>query len=179
VFITLQQLELHSVPFSVDVPAAQIDYDGKVTQTGVLHAEGAAELLGHSIGEIRVHGNLDVRVEAPCDRCLEAVTFPVKNQFDLVYVPASEAAAGGEEKIDAAEVEVGYYEGGGILLDDVLREVILLALPMRLVCSEECKGICPVCGQNRNQRVCSCHTTAADDRWNQLKNIRVETSPRR
>ena len=47
-FITLQQLELHSVPFSVDVPAGQIDYDGKVTQSGALHAEGVAELLGHS-----------------------------------------------------------------------------------------------------------------------------------
>ncbi|HMF76810.1 MAG TPA: DUF177 domain-containing protein [Bryobacteraceae bacterium] len=178
-FITLQELELHSVPFNVDIPAGQIDYDGKVTQSAALRSEGVAELIGHSMGEIRVHGNLDVQVGAPCDRCLEAVTFPVKNEFDLVYVPASEAAVGGEEKIDAAEVEVGYYERGGISIDDVLREVVLLALPMRLVCSEECKGICPVCGQNRNQRVCGCQTTAADDRWNQLKNIRVETSPRR
>jgi uncharacterized protein len=179
VFITLQELELHSVPFDVDIPAGKIDYDGKVTQSAVLHAEGVAELLGHSFGEIRVRGDLGVKVEAPCDRCLEAVTFPVANHFDLVYVPASEAAAGGEEKIDAAEVEVGYYEGNGILLDDVLREVVLLALPMRLVCAEECKGICPICGQNRNQRECGCHPAATDDRWSQLKNIRLETSPRR
>lgn len=178
-FITLQELELHIVPFKVDIPAGHIDYDGKVTQSGALRSEGRAELLGHTAGNIRVHGSIDVQVEAPCDRCLEPVRFPVKDHFDLVYVPASEAAVGGEEKIDPTEVEVGYYERGGISLDDVLLEVVLLALPMRLVCSEECKGICPVCGQNRNQRACGCRTTAADDRWNQLKNIRVEISPRR
>ncbi len=177
-FITLQQLELHSVPFQEDIPAGQLDYDGKVTQSGSLRSEGAVELVSHSMAEIRVHGSIDVQVEAPCDRCLEAVTFPVKDRFDLVYVPASEAAAGGEEKIDASEVEVGYYEGSGISLDDVLREVVLLALPMRHICGEECKGICPICGQNRNQRVCSCSTTAADDRWNKLKSIRVAVSPR-
>ena len=119
-----------------------------------------------------------MQVEALCDRCLETVTLPIKSNFDLVYVPASAAAIGGEEKIDPAGVEVGYYEDGRVALNDVLLEVVLLALPMQLVCKEECKGICPICGQNRNQRECSCHQEAADDRWNKLRSIRAEISPR-
>ena len=74
--------------------------------------------------------------------------------------PTAKRAEGGEDEIDEAAVEVGYYEGNGLQLNDVLREVVLLALPMQLVCNESCKGICPVCGQNRNQRECGCQTAA-------------------
>ena len=62
-------------------------------------------------------------------------------------MPATEASEGGEEEIDDAAVEVGFYEGNGVQLNDVLREVVLLALPMQLVCSESCKGICPFAGK--------------------------------
>jgi uncharacterized protein len=89
-------------------------------------------------------------------------------------MPAGEIPEGGEDEIDEAAVEVGFYESNGLELDDVLREVVLLALPMQIVCTEACKGICPVCGQNRNQRDCRCQTKAADDRWNSLKSLRAE-----
>jgi uncharacterized protein len=178
VLITLQELQLHSVRFTVDIPAGEIAFDNKVTQSSVLHAEGVAELVSYSLGDIRLRGNLQVTVAAPCDRCLEPVALPIQDAFDLVYTPASEAAEGGEEEIDDAAVEVGFYEGNGIQLNDVLREVILLALPMQLVCNEGCKGICPICGQNRNQRECACQTAAADDRWNKLKDLRTEIGQR-
>ena len=176
--ITLQELQLHSVRFSVDIPAGEIDFDNKVAQSSILHAEGVADLVSHSLGDIRLQGQLQVTVSAPCDRCLEPVSQPIRSPFNLVYVPASEAAEGGEEEIDDAAVEVGFYEGNGVQLNDVLREVVLLALPMQLVCNENCKGICPVCGQNRNQQACACHTTAADDRWSKLKDLRTESGQR-
>ena len=172
--LSLQELELRSVRFSVDIPPGKIDYDDKVTQSSALHAEGVAELLNHSLGEIRIQGDLNVMVEAACDRCLEVVRLPIENHFDLAYMPSSEAGSGGQDEIDEAAVEVGYYEGGGLALEDVLREVVLLALPMQLVCSEVCRGICPVCGQNRNQRECGCHEETHDDRWSKLKSIRAE-----
>jgi uncharacterized protein len=93
-------------------------------------------------------------------------------------MPTSVATEGGEDEIDEAAVEVGYYEGNGLQLNDVLREVVLLALPMQLVCGESCKGICPVCGQNRNQRECGCQAAAVDDRWSKLKNLRAEIGQR-
>jgi uncharacterized protein len=178
VFITLQELEQHVVRFKVDIPAGEIEFDNKVTQSAVLHAEGVAELMNHSLGEIRLQGNLQVKVDSPCDRCLEPVSLPIQSPFDLVYMPTSEVTEGGEDEIDEAGVEVGFYEGNGLQLNDVLREVVLLSLPMQLVCSESCKGICPVCGQNRNQRQCGCQTAAADDRWSKLKDLRAEIGQR-
>jgi uncharacterized protein len=75
--------------------------------------------------------------------------------------------------VDQGGIEVGYYEGSGLELNDVLREVVLLAVPMQLVCEETCKGICPDCGQNRNQIACDCHAKAVDDRWSKLHEIRA------
>jgi uncharacterized protein len=178
VLITLQELQQHNVRFKVDISAGEIEFDNKLTQPAVLHAEGVAELLSHALGEIRLQGNLQVTVEAPCDRCLEPVSLPLHSPFDLVYMPASETLEGGEDEIDEAAVEVGFYEGNGLQLNDVLREVVLLALPMQLVCHEGCKGICPVCGQNRNQRACACQSAAADDRWYKLKELRTEIGQR-
>jgi uncharacterized protein len=177
-FITLQELDQRVVRFKVEIPAGKIEFDGKVTQSSGLSAEGSAELLNHSLGEIRLQGALQVTVDAPCDRCLEPVSLPIRSPFDLVYMPTSVATEGGEDEIDEAAVEVGYYEGNGLQLNDVLREVVLLALPMQLVCGESCKGICPVCGQNRNQRECGCQAAAVDDRWSKLKNLRAEIGQR-
>ena len=77
-----------------------------------------------------------------------------------------------QKAIDAEEAEMGFYEGDGLELNDVLREFVLLALPMQRLCSENCKGICPECGQNRNQNECSCRTTVVDNRWAALKELR-------
>lgn len=178
VFISLKDLELRAVPFKLEIQPGEIDYDSEITQASVLKTEGTASLLNHSLGEIRVQGKLDVAVEALCDRCLEPVKFPVGKRFDLIYMPAEVASASGENEIDRDGIEVGYYEGGGLALNDILREVVLLALPMQLICEEDCKGICPACGQNRNQVDCGCHVAASDDRWSKLKEFRAETGPR-
>jgi uncharacterized protein len=109
-------------------------------------------------------------MEAECDRCLEPASCPIDADFELYYRPVEEGY--GEEKaIDEGEAEMGFYEGDGVELNDVLREFILLTLPMQRVCSEDCKGICPECGQNRNQKECGCLGAGADDRWAALKHL--------
>ncbi|HEX4229257.1 MAG TPA: DUF177 domain-containing protein [Bryobacteraceae bacterium] len=175
-YISLQELELRSVRFAVDIPAGEIEFVDPAVQTSVLHAAGIAELVSHALGEIRIRGNLTVAMEAPCDRCLEPARFAVSKAFDLVYIPTPEDI-GGERAIDESGSDVGFYEGAGIELNDVLREVVLLALPMRWMCEDDCKGICPTCGRNRNQEECDCNNKAVDDRWNKLRGIRVETGP--
>jgi uncharacterized protein len=93
--------------------------------------------------------------------------------FDLYYRPASDVIREEEEvEIDAGEAEIGFYEGGGLELEDILREQVLLALPMQRVCSESCKGICPVCGKNRNETACDCKREV-DDRWGALRNLEL------
>lgn len=176
-FITLHELQLRTVRFQVDISPGEIEYGNDISQASMLHAEGTAQLLNHSLGEMRIQGMLTVTAQALCDRCLEAATFPIENQFDLVYMPANEAGTASDKEVGQAAIEVGYYEGGRLPLNDVLREVVLLALPMQLVCSEFCKGICPECGGNRNQRDCDCHAKAVDDRWSKLKTFRAELAP--
>ncbi len=177
-FISLQHLELRTVNFDTEVPAGEIEFDGKLLQSSPLKAKGSAQLISHSLGEIRVHGSLSLTVNAPCDRCLETADLPLETNFDLVYVPVDNSAGPGEKEIDQGAIEVGFYEGPGIELNDVLREVALLALPMQVVCNEDCKGICHVCGQNRNQQDCDCHPELGDDRWNQLKSLKAEIGHR-
>jgi uncharacterized protein len=177
VFISLQELELRDVRFDVKVPAGEIDFYGEIRHSFPLEAEGEAHLLNRSVGEIRVEGDLSVVVDAACDRCLEAIQVPIEHHFDLIYMPADEAAAVDEQETGQAGIEVGYYEGGRLDVEEMLREVALLALPMRLVCSEACKGICPMCGQNRNQSDCACAPRVPDERWSQLKSLRAEVGP--
>jgi uncharacterized protein len=76
-----------------------------------------------------------------------------------------------EVAIDEGEAEMGFYAGAGIELEEILREQILLLLPMQRVCSADCKGICPVCGRDRNESSCDCRVEAADDRWSALRKI--------
>jgi uncharacterized protein len=177
VLLNLQELELKPVHFNVDIPAGEIDYDQRLKQTSALHAQGSAEMPNNGLDEVRIRGSLAVTVEAACDRCLETARVPIEKDFDLHYLPAEQFAAGGEALIEEEASEVAYYDSSRLDLNDILREVVLLALPMQVVCSETCKGICPSCGQNRNVKECRCETRALDDRWSKLKALRTELSP--
>ena len=135
------------------------------------------ELTNSAIGEIQIRGSLRVTVESACDRCLETASFPIQKEFALSYYPVEQFQGGGEDEIDEEESEIAYYDGGGLQLQDILREVVLLSAPMQFICSESCKGICPNCGQNRNQQDCQCQVQPVDDRWTQLKAIRIAPAP--
>jgi len=171
-FFHVRDLGVRAGRFDVELAPGAVEFlDPKLRQKGPLKASGKVDLVTGSLGEIRVRGHLAVQMEADCDRCLDPAWFPIDADFELYYRPVEEGY-GEETAIDAGEAEMGFYEGDGIDLNDVLREFVLLSLPMQRVCSETCKGICPVCGQNRNQKNCACQTNAADDRWAALKELR-------
>jgi uncharacterized protein len=172
VFFRVRDLEIRAGRFDVELPPGAVEFlDPKLRQAGPLKAVGKVELVAGSLGEIRVKGHMTVRMEVDCDRCLEPAQFPVDSNFELYYSPVTEGF-GEERAIDESEAEIGFYQGDGLELDDVLREHVLLALPMQRVCGESCKGICPVCGQNRNQNECQCRAAAVDDRWAALKELK-------
>jgi uncharacterized protein len=109
---------------------------------------------------------------ASCDRCLGSARFPIDGSFDLFYRPMSFIARDEEVEIDEGEAELGFYEKDGLELEDILREQVMLALPMQRVCGESCKGICPTCGKNRNENECACAPAAGDTRWSALRDLR-------
>ena|SRR6266542_323098 len=171
-FLSVKEMEVRKLRFDEIFQPGQIDFTGEeVQQAGPLHAAGVAELLANTDGEVRVRGALDVRMRADCDRCLGEAWFPLQANLDLFYRPMSDIRREEEVEIDEGEAEIGFYQGEGMELEDILREQILLLLPMQKVCREDCKGICPICGKNRNEIACQCKVVATDDRWQALRNI--------
>jgi len=171
-FLSIQEMEVRKVRFDETFGPGQIDFaDVDVRQAGPLHVQGVAELLADTEGEVRIRGNLSVEMRAECDRCLGDALFPLETKLDLFYQPMANIARDEEMEIDEGEAEIGFYEGEGIELEDILREQILLLLPMQRVCRDDCKGICPLCGKNRNEAACECKPAAIDDRWQALRDI--------
>jgi uncharacterized protein len=111
---------------------------------------------------------------AQCDRCLGRASFPLEAGFDLFYRPSADIAHEEEVAIDEGEAEIGFYEGNGIELEDVIREQVMLALPMQRVCSEACKGICPKCGRNRNEAACDCRPEESGGGLSALRNLQIK-----
>ena len=175
--IRVADLQLHKLEFKKDFEPGAIDFGSDFSQVGPLKTEGRAEVIvehrGHKqdIDDIRLVGKLDATMEVGCARCLEPVQFPVNRAFDLLYRPLGVDRRAEEVSISEADTEIGYYEGEGLLLEDVLREQVLLASPVKLVCREDCKGLCPQCGTNLNTATCSCQQPG-DPRWAALSELR-------
>lgn len=173
-FLSVKELELRKIRFDETLQPGRIDFSGEdLEQSSSLNAAGSAEVLAHSDGEVRIQGKYTVEMAAECDRCLGRARFPLDGAFDLFYRPVSVIAREEEVEIGEDEVEIGFYEGGGLELEDILREQVLLALPMQRTCSEDCKGICPACGRNRNETACDCRIESSDDRWGALRKLEI------
>ena len=177
-FIKIKELELRKIVFDEDFAPGIIDLGEDIRQKTPVHAAGRAELIRENRGaketveDIRLVGNLSALVELHCARCLEPVEHRVNESFDLLYRPQGVDRRGDEVSISRAETEIGYYQGEGVLLEDVLKEQILLALPVKQICRTDCKGLCPQCGRNLNVESCDCETTMSDPRWAALEDIR-------
>jgi uncharacterized protein len=131
---------------------------------------GRASRSGH---RVRLRGRLAARAEVDCDRCLQAVDVPVETDFDVTYVPAADYLAEREAaELQEDDLGLSVFDGEAIDVDELVREQVLLALPTRALCREECKGLCPVCGADRNQETCACEPQEADPRWAALKDLR-------
>ena len=170
--LRIQDLEARKILFDETYEPGQLDFSGSGLQALVpMHAGGEAELLPGGEGQVRLQGSIEGELSAECDRCLEPAQFPVNTRFDLFYQPAVVAEAGAEIAIEEADTEVGFYEGEGIELEQVLVEQILLQMPMQRICREDCQGICPVCGSDRNATACGCQARPADDRWAALSKL--------
>jgi uncharacterized protein len=177
-FLDIKDLELRPLDFEEEFQPGAIDLGSEIRQSTPLKTSGRAELVEEHHGkhlvikDIRLRGRIAAGFELQCARCLDPVKQNVQREFELLYRPLGVDAGRDEISVTDAEAEIGYYQGEGLLLEDVLREQVLLALPMRITCREDCKGLCPQCGKNLNQEQCSCNAPVEDPRWNALKEIR-------
>lgn len=129
-------------------------------------------------GEIRsaeqkvvVEGRLSARVQVECDRCLKAVQLPVDSKFKLEYVSADQYKSQHEAELSAEDLDLIVFNGESIDVDELVSDELRLAVPDHLLCNDECKGICQVCGVDRNLTECHCATSEIDPRWADLKGL--------
>jgi uncharacterized protein len=178
--IEIRELEIHPVDFREEFRPGAIDLGPDLHQLSPLRSEGRAALVEEHHGkhkliqDIRLKGKLETRLEMACARCLEPVVHEVSRSFDLLYRPQGSDAGRAELSVTEAEAEIGYYQGDGLLLEDSLREQVLLAVPLKALCREDCKGLCPHCGKNLNEGQCTCAEQVEEPRWAALKEIRTK-----
>ena len=109
-----------------------------------------------------------------CARCLEPVVEEVSRTFDLFYSPLPKGVKPEEAQLKEDDAEIGFFEGEGLFLADVLREQVLLALPMKVICRSDCRGLCASCGANLNHEECRCETHATDPRLAPLARLKQD-----
>ena len=122
--------------------------------------------------DVFVLGELRGAVVGPCSRCLETCEQPLGGEFHLTFVHDSVPGEGGETELHRGDMDLELLQGGSIDLDAVVAEQVFLQLPTHAVCSEECQGLCPLCGGNRNNVLCDCGDSAPDSRFAALAALR-------
>jgi uncharacterized protein len=171
------ELEREPIEFDLELPPGAVDFGDEAMQIGVLATTGSAEVIHEHRGpkdivaDIRLRGRFAGNFQVPCARCIEPVEIPLAADFDLIFRPLGADADPPERSITASETEIGYYQKDSLLLEDVLREQVLLSLPVRTLCKPDCKGLCPRCGANRNLQPCSCDEGPSDPRWEALTDL--------
>ena len=129
-------------------------------------------LLTVEKGDLWIEGSFEAQGEGLCDRCSDPVTLRLGKGFQTFLMPKSrDRAPAASVELHEEDLEVGYYDGTGVETNDVLWEQVALELPLKVVCSEACRGVCPACGKNRNMEACSCAAGDAPGPFDILKNL--------
>lgn len=167
-FLHIADLQQRNLDFDLKIVPGELNLlDDTLDQETVLAAKGVASFRS-STGEILVQGALSVVVSFPCDRCLERVRLPIEKDFDLVYLPEESGPVDVEREIGEADTDVAFYADDGVDLNDILRELIILELPMRRVCVPVCAEV-PVA---LREAVSSATKAKPDSRWDALQQLR-------
>jgi uncharacterized protein len=158
----------------LDVPSGRIEGVQEVAVAP--HSQEAVNVsfrvtldYSHSGGAVHFRGRVEGTLETACDRCLEAIRKPVAGDFDLVVRRSSERepTQDVEDAEDYVRIPLGEHE---VSLEPFVRETAVVSVPMVILCAENCRGLCAVCGTNRNREECRCQPVV-DTRWNALRRL--------
>lgn len=130
------------------------------------HAEVAVDVTieGMDDRSLVANGTVSTEWSAECSRCLRPITGQVTSQVRELFEDPSRAV----QEVDGSAVgdeDIYPLHGEQVDLEPLARDAVLLALPPAPLCAEDCAGLCPVCGADRNEADCGCDTTVRDERW--------------
>ena len=115
-------------------------------------------------GQVRITGRLLAELDLVCSRCLGTSPLQIDKQVDLEYSPDPQVDEGEEIGLEYSDLEVGFYRQDRINLGDLVNEQLLLEVPLKMICRDDCRGLCPQCGCNRNDVRCDCSLEQVDPR---------------
>lgn len=105
---------------------------------------------------IRVTGSIRGLLELACHRCLEPVQHELDEAVDLFLIEEAPSEESEEADLEVEDLEYEFYDGEAIEVDQLIAEQIFLSLPHKVLCSDQCRGLCPRCGANINTEPCGC-----------------------
>lgn len=158
-----KKFDLMLAPEEVDPENTNVSINGDVSVRG--------EVTRH-IAETEVNGTIAFAAEVDCTRCLKPVPQSLLFNFEASYVAPEDFSDEREKEVSAADLGTDVLADNSLDLTALVREQILLNLPEQVLCVDECKGLCPKCGQDRNLVDCKCQEDETDPRWSALKNLR-------
>lgn len=130
-------------------------------------------LVEKVLKNVSIKGRIEAEGELECCRCLEPFDFPVEVEFKYVLTPAEDLEEG-ELELTPEDLEYSHYTGDVIDLDQLIVEQIVLEVPIKPLCDDSCKGLCPVCGINRNRETCDHESEQASSPFSRLKDFKVK-----
>lgn len=129
-------------------------------------------VLTHADRDLHVEGTVRTAIRFQCSRCLKECSNQLDASFNLLYLPQGEWKKDEEIELKYEDMEVGYYDGINLDVDLMVLEQIELAMPMKFVCEEACRGLCPSCGADLNEGPCACRNDSSDSRLAVLRDFR-------
>ena len=125
--------------------------------------------------QFRLAGRVQATLELTCSRCLDPFTWPVDATFDLRYQPHTQNTGEGEREVEEDDLTTAFYDNEEIDLGQLMREQFYLSLPMKPLCTDACRGLCPTCGINLNRETCTCTREWEDPRLAVLRALKKES----
>jgi uncharacterized protein len=114
--------------------------------------------------QLLVEGSVKLSTKLICSRCLKDTLLPLDLDFREEYIPAEESEKGIEKELTDRELDIGFYSNDELDINEIVKEQVLLSVPMKPLCSNECQGLCPVCGKDLNEGACNCRKEEMDPR---------------
>lgn len=148
-------------------------YEGPVS-LGDIRLEGPARValrLTNAASRILVRGDMTGNIVVECARCAEPFPLPVHAHIEEEFLPATSPEVAEAEETPWSDLNVYYDDDREIDLTEVLRQNAIAALPIQPLCREDCAGLCPICGENRNRVKCECKQTEIDPRLQPLLDL--------
>ena len=129
-------------------------------------------LITKTANTVFIRGNLSAIIDINCSRCLEDTKLPLSADFTYTLIP-EKAESKEDLELKKEELEISHYHGDFIDLTPIICEQIILQIPFKALCSQECKGLCPQCGTNLNYSPCDCPLGCVDSRLAVLRNFKI------